>query len=449
MPGHKMGKGLPMDVLKNLASMDLTEITGLDNLHFCNDVIKQGCEKAAQAFGADKTFFLVNGSTVGILASIMCICRPKDTLIVARDCHKSVIHGILLSQAVAEYITPNINYEFGIHSAIQPEDVEAALNFHPDAVGVLITRPTYYGICCDIKRISDIVHAHNKILIVDEAHGTHLGFSSLLPGSAMQANADICVQSAHKTLLALGQGSYLHVKYGKVDVDRLASILRMLQTSSPSYVIMSSLDVSRDIMQNEGATRLERLINFIQKFKKDISGLSGIEVLSDDNSQICRHDTTRLVMNFAKRGITGFDVEHFLYDNYKISVEMADFENVVCLCTISDEYDNFKKLHAAIRHLDLLKSQYIKPDIKLNYVFCAHKKHMEPQDAFDSKGIDVNIENAVNFTSKYPIVPYPPGISIIMPGEIISEDVVQYIQYVLLCDGKVEGIVNGKVKVIT
>src|SRR3989339_18069 len=211
MPGHKLGKGIEKEFLKNLFKLDITEIYGTDNLNYPSGMIKEAEELASKAFGASRTFFLVNGSTVGIHAMIMTICKEKDKLIVSRDCHKSVINGMLLCGVTPIYVIPEFDEEFGIFTYIDPKKIQHLLIENQDAVGVLITRPNYYGVCSNIDEIARIVHKYNKILAIDEAHGSHLKFLEKLPKCAMNGNADICVQSAHKTLLAFTQGAYLHI----------------------------------------------------------------------------------------------------------------------------------------------------------------------------------------------------------------------------------------------
>jgi arginine decarboxylase len=211
MPGHKLGSGIPEEFLSQLEKLDLTEIPGLDDLHNPSGVVCEAQELAAGAFGAEKSYFLVNGSTVGLHAAISAVCRPGQRLIAGRDSHSAVINGMLLAGVRPYYFMPEYSDSFGICTGITPREVERALSENTDAEAVLITRPNYYGVCCDIEEIAKIVHSRNKILIVDEAHGPHLVFNKRLPMCALEAGADICIQSAHKTLPAFTQGAYLHM----------------------------------------------------------------------------------------------------------------------------------------------------------------------------------------------------------------------------------------------
>lgn len=283
MPGHKLAKGIPQQLAQDILKLDVTEIEGTDNLHYPEGIIKDAQELAAKAFGADKTFFLVNGSTCGIEAAIMSTCARGQKIIIARDAHKSVVSGLILSGAEPVFVYPEYIYSFGITGEVTAKSIQKSLCQHPDAVAVLITRPNYYGICSDIEEISSIVHAHGKILIVDEAHGAHFVFNSKLPDSALQHGADICIQSAHKTLPAVTQGAYLHVKGNRVDIDRLKLNLGMLQTSSPSYIIMSYLDIARELMEIEGQPKLDNLIKEIEWFNNELNKYPEYKVLSNED----------------------------------------------------------------------------------------------------------------------------------------------------------------------
>ncbi|NTV89272.1 MAG: aminotransferase class I/II-fold pyridoxal phosphate-dependent enzyme, partial [Clostridiales bacterium] len=365
MPGHKLGAGLPAYFKKNLAALDLTEIPGTDNLHNARDVIYEAQVLAAGAFGAVSTFFLVNGSTCGIHSMISTICKRGDSLIVSRDCHKSVITGMMLSGVNPVYILPEYDELFGITTHVKPETVEKALGEHPEAAGVLLVRPNFYGICSDIEEISKIVHKYGKVLAIDEAHGAHFKFGENLPMTALAGGADICVQSAHKTLPALTQGSYLHVGSDRIDIERLKFYLRTYQTSSPSYIIMASLDLARAIMQKDGNKLLAGLYKNINEamhefnhpglcfYDESYQGCPEGRCDSLDKTQPVYRDYSRVVLNTRKLGISGFEAEGLLRREYGIQVEMADMYNVVCITTSSDAKANITALFKAFNKLAL------------------------------------------------------------------------------------------------
>lgn len=439
MPGHKLGKSIPQELAENLIHMDLTEIPGTDNLHYPEGPIQEAQELAACAFGADKTFFLVNGSTAGVQAMIMAICKPGTKLIVNRDCHKSVINGMILGSVTPVYIKPTFIEEFGIPSAIDAACIESILRENPDAAGVLITRPNYYGICSDICEIAKIVHSHGKILAVDEAHGAHLKFNSKLPVCAMDGGADICVQSAHKTLPALTQAAYLHVKGNRVDIDRLKFYLSALQTSSPSYILMTSLDAARQMMQSSGPELLESLLKNIDTFKKSVRK-SGLEILNGKCVKLGNHDDTRLVINVKSLGKTGYEVDKLLRSKFNIQVEMADFNNIVCISTVADACEDFEKLGSALMEI----SSNFKNNAPLADIYIANIKI--PQTAIDLKNVCnmegryIKLKEAAGMISKSIITPYPPGVPVVCPGEIIDEEAILYIKDVVNAGGVVNGL---------
>ena len=449
MPGHKMGKGIPPELLERIAQLDLTEIPGTDNLHSPSGAIKEAQELAARAFGADKTYFLVNGSTCGIQAMIMTICRPGDKLIVARDCHKSVISGIMFAGAQPIYIKPLFDSSFGIPTVTSVSCVKKAIEENPDAVGVLITRPGYYGTCSDIQQLADIIHSYGKILAVDEAHGAHLKFCSRLPVCAMDAGADICVQSTHKTLPAFTQGAMLHVRSGLIDMDKLEFNLNMLQTSSPSYIIMSYLDIAREIMEYQGESLLEGLLENIKWFKSLTGRPGNILFLTGSDIREGEIDDTRIVVNMRALGVTGFQAEKMLRQKHNIQVEMSDFHNIVCIATVADRKEDFEKLHLALAELTLdfreippLTDTHVK-DLGIPL------QSLEIKDVMRAEGIKIPLESAVGRTSKTMLTPYPPGIPLICPGEIISKEVVEYIYDIVKSGGTVNGMrMNFEVSVV-
>lgn len=439
MPGHKLGKGIPAELLCDPASLDLTEIPGTDNLHYPEGPIKEAQELAARAFGAEQTFFLVNGSTCGVHAMILSMCKPGDKLIVARDCHKSVINGMLLAGVQPVYIKPGFNSDFAIPSTLNPNDIELAIKENSDAVGVLITRPNYYGICSDIEKIAEITHSYGKLLAVDEAHGAHLKFSTALPVCAMDAGADICVQSAHKTLPALTQSAYLHIKGDRIDAERLRFYLSALQTSSPSYILMAALDIAREIMERRGEDMLEQLLLKVDIIEKRLID-NGFAILGDRFIKEGSMDRTRLVVNLKQLGSTGFEIDRLLRKKYNIQVEMADLYNLVCITTVADQKSNFDRLEAALAEIsDHLKDNPGAADIIVRDLKVPPLA-IDPREILNRKGRKVKLQEAVGRISKTIITPYPPGIPVICPGEVILEDAVEYICSIVSMGGVVNGL---------
>lgn len=470
MPGHKLSgetftngnfseerlpMGMPQELLTDVLQLDVTEVEGTDNLHHPEGIIKEAQELAAKAFGADHTFFLVNGSTCGIQAAILTVCARGQKLILGRDSHKAAASGLILSGAQPVFVYPEFNSGFGIPGAVSPESVEKAILSNPDAAAVLLTRPNYYGICSDIEKISEIVHRYNKLLIVDEAHGSHFAFSPELPPSAIRYGADICIQSAHKTLPALTQGSYLHVKGSRVDMERLKFNLTMLQTSSPSYIIMSYLDIARELMETRGEIMLRELTGYVEAFRFQMKGLSGYRMLSSSDMDRGESlDPTRLVIRVSDLGVSGYAAEKLLREKFRTQVEMSDLQNLVLIATVADTRENFEKLLETmqkLRELVLVKSSKILPG-----QICFHdiyRKLSEPEarvtpgEACAGPREKVLLGNSVGRICADIVTPYPPGVPVLYPGEIIRNDICDYIEGIIKAGGHVNGIEEGYISV--
>jgi len=455
MPGHKLGAGIPGELLEHIEKLDLTEIPGTDNLHKPEGAIREAQNLAAKAFGARETFFLVNGSTVGLHAAIAAAAKRGQSLIVGRDCHRSVIAGLLLAGVKPFFVLPRYCNEFGISMGLSVEDVEKALLAAPDAAGVHITRPNYYGVCSDVSAIAELVHSHGKLLIVDEAHGAHLSFSPRLPVSSLKAGADICVQSAHKTLPALTQGAYLHVGSERVDIERVKYFLDIYQTTSPSYILMAFLDIAREIMEKSGRQLIDGLLDIIEKSSIEAEKY-GIKILGKELPDGFEQDYTRMTFNTASFGISGYDAEKHLREKFNIQVEMSDLYNIVCIGTIADDASSVEGLFSAIQLTAgemrngqcpagqlpaFLPDAYIVSELP--------KQAAEPYEVLNSKGTKIPLKRACGRISREMIVPYPPGVAVVCPGEVFSAEIVGMLQNIVDKGGIVHGIdENGNVNVV-
>ncbi len=441
MPGHKQGKGILERFKEDIFTMDLTELSDTDNLHAPEGSIQEAHEMAAKAFGAKNSFFLVNGSTCGIQTMIASICNPGDTLIVDRNCHSAVIHGLILCGVTPQFVYPQFVTELGIVGGMNPDLVGEILQQYPDAKGVLITSPTYYGICSDLTTIANIVHAHNKILLVDEAHGAHFCFHNDLPECALASGADMCVQSAHKTLPALTQSAFLHIKSDKVDLRRVRNALKLFQSSSPSYILMAYLDVARYIMQSQGELLLDNLLLHIKEAKEEIyaSGKAsclGTELKGKHN--IHDIDMTRLVLHFGTKGANGYNIANQLQDKYDIQVEMADIYNIVCILTIADTREELKALVRAVNNINFKNIDIGEGSLSSKWIRSQYA--IDPRIAFFSESERVDIKDANGCISAETVVCFPPGVPILCPGEIISDDIVTHILQIMACGGKILGL---------
>ncbi|PKM69871.1 MAG: arginine / lysine / ornithine decarboxylase, partial [Firmicutes bacterium HGW-Firmicutes-18] len=328
MPGHK-GKNIfsPKDDTLMYGN-DITEIEGMDNLHNPKGVIKDMLDQIAATYGVRRTFMSTNGSTTSLHAAILGLTNPKDNVIISRDCHKAVYNAMILGDLNPVYLPVSANKDIGLLNLYDLTDFEKTIK-NTDAKVVVITYPSYFGICCNIEEIVRLVHKHNKLIIVDEAHGSHLKFSGLLPISAEEAGADIIIQSAHKTLPALTQTSMLHVN-SNIDTSRIESYLSILMTSSPSYLMMVSLEQSVRFMVDNAKILLEKNLNTIDKLAKEYTGAG--KVFKDRNfflsNNVYDFDSSKLLFRLAEAGIVATCGKRLLRNRYNIEMEMADTEYI-------------------------------------------------------------------------------------------------------------------------
>ncbi|MHB8171043.1 MAG: aminotransferase class I/II-fold pyridoxal phosphate-dependent enzyme [Thermincolia bacterium] len=433
VPGHKQGRGLHEFrdyVGEQVMAIDLTCFDGTDNI--CNplDVIKEAQELAADAYGADYAYFLVNGTTSGIQAMIMSVCQPGDKLIVPRNAHKSAIGGIILSGAIPVYIQPEIDQDFGIPIGVTPEAVRRALAEHSDAKGVFIVNPTYYGFASNLKEIVDITHSYEIPVIVDEAHGAHLPFHPDLPMSAMAAGADLSAVSTHKMGGSLTQSSILLLKEGLVNPKRVKAVLNLSQTTSPSYILLASIDVARKQMVQQGRSMLDQATELAHYARREIGAIEGLGVVGDDmlGQPGCHGwDSTKLIVDVRGLGMSGFEVENLLRRKYKIQVELADLYNVLFIISIGDDKNMLDYLINSMR--DIATRQTVKNVIKLPADLPdTPEQVVSPQEAFYSDTRLVALEEAEGKISAEMIMAYPPGIPIICPGEVITQEIIEYVR---------------------
>ena len=437
MPGHKKGsifKKLGYEnLLENIYKLDTTEILGTDNLHYPKDTIKKSLDIASETFNSDKTYYLVNGSTCGIEAAIMAVTNPKDKIILNRDCHQSAINACIICDIDPIYVSPNIDRESNNLYGVNYEDVKKVIDNNLDAKVLFLTYPTYFGHVFDLKNICEYAHSKDMLVLIDEAHGAHLGLNNNLPNTALSQGADLVIQSTHKTLPAFTQSSMIHIKGDRIDRNRLSSMLRITQSSSPSYLLMASLEIAVDIYINNGRELMTDLIDNINEFKIDISKLKNIKIDESD-------DITKIFLNTKDLGITGYELENILRYKYKIQVELSNYYGVLLIATIGNTKEEFSRLKKALTEIDIDNKKHISLK-SISYPMSIPKKVLTPRQAFYSNIKSVKIENSIGEICGEYIIPYPPGISLISPGEEITKEV---IDYVIECKNK--GMIVSGVK---
>ena len=435
VPGHKRGHGVDAEFKnflgENAFNIDVTVFKLVDSLHHPTGAIKEAQALAADAYGADASFFSIHGTSGAIQAMIMSVVGAGDTLIVPRNVHKSVTAGIILSGAVPVYMQPELDKNLGIANGVLPETVEEALKENPHAKAVLIINPTYYGVSTDLKRIAEIVHSYDIPLIVDEAHGPHLKFNDKLPMSAMDAGADLCTQSTHKIIGAMTQGSILHVRTKYVDVARVQQILNLLQTTSPSYILLASLDTSRRQIALDGKELLDGAIQLAEYARREINNIPGFYCFGEEllgNPGVYAIDPTKICITCRDLGITGFDLDMILSNKYHIQMELSDLYNTLAVGSFGDTKENIDKLLDALREISI---EYMhKSPRKADFIDipAIPKQVLIPRDAFYGNKTSVALEDSVGEVSGEFLMAYPPGIPILCPGEVITEEIVNYVE---------------------
>lgn len=459
MPGHKRNTELCQ--LENPYRLDITEIDGFDNLHDAQGIIKLAMEEAAELYHAEETYFLVNGSTCGILAAIHTCTKPGDMVLVARNCHKAVYHALYLQRLSPVYLYPQM--EQGILSEILPESVEHALKQYPEIRAVIITSPTYEGVVSDIEKIADLAHSFGCPLIVDEAHGAHFGFSDGFPETAVHLGADLVIQSVHKTLPAFTQSALLHIGKGKqasekqasdydrIDKSRLRHYLSIFQSSSPSYLLMAGIQNSLRLVKERGDILFPQLLEHIAYLRKRTEHLRFLHILSLKNS-----DPSKILIFIEQAsGRNGHWLYRILLEKYHLQMEMESLQYVLAMTGIADTREGFERLADALQEIDQdlhLSCQKEKKDERENDG--EEKKGEEKQrscsiqEALDSKKEMCPLNCAAGSISAEYIYLYPPGIPLIVPGEVFSEEMIVKIKEYLIAGLEVKGIFKDMVSIM-
>jgi len=455
VPGHKKGLGIDQEfknyIGENPFKIDVTVFKLVDSLHHPTGPIKKAQELAADAYGSDAAFFSIHGTSGAIQAMILSVVGDGDKIIVPRNVHKSITGGIILSGAVPVYMQPELDKKIGIAHGVSPETVEETLKLHPDAKAVLIINPTYYGVSTDIKKIADIVHSYDIPLIVDEAHGPHLKFNEKLPMSAMEAGADICAQSTHKIIGAMTQASLLHVRSERVDVHRVQQLLNLMQTTSPSYILMASLDCARRQIALEGKELLDNTIDLIKYAREEINKIPGYFSFGEEvlGAPGCYgFDPTKLTITCRDLGIAGSDLDMILANKYHIQMEMSDLYNILAVGSYGDTKES---LDALINALKEISNEYLGKGNKKSDILdmpSIPEQILRPRDAFYSSKHAVPLKDSIGMVSGEFLMAYPPGIPILCPGEKITSEILNYVQQLKDKGLFVQGTEDPKVEYI-
>ncbi|OUN91037.1 aminotransferase class I/II-fold pyridoxal phosphate-dependent enzyme [Blautia sp. An46] len=432
VPGHKRGRGNP-ELARLLGekcmSMDVNSMKPLDNLCHPVSVIRQAEELAAEAFGAAHAFLMVGGTTSAVQAMVLSVAKRGEKIILPRNVHRSVIGAMVLCGAVPVYVNPQCNERLGIPLGMTVEDVKKAIEENPDAKAVLVNNPTYYGICSDIKTIVKMAHDHGMYCLADEAHGTHFYFSDQLPVSAMEAGADMAAVSMHKSGGSLTQSSLLLLG-PNMSEGYVRQIINLTQTTSGSYLLLSSLDISRRNLALRGKETFEKVRSYAKYARAEINDIGGYYAFCRElinGNSVYDFDVTKLAVHTLDVGLAGIEVYDLLRDEYDIQIEFGDFGNFLAYLSIGDRKQDIERLVSALAEIsrrfgkekvNLMTQEYVDPQVAVS-----------PQDAFYADKEKVELKDAPGRISGEFVMCYPPGIPILAPGERVTQEIREHIEY--------------------
>ena len=451
VPGHKRGKGnkeLTEFLGESCLTVDVNSMKPLDNLCHPVSVIKEAEELTAKAFKAKHAFFMVNGTTSAVQAMVLSSCKSGEKIIMPRNVHRSAINALILSGAIPVYVNPGTNKKIGIPLGMSVDDVKEAIINNKDAKAVLVNNPTYYGICSDLKEITKLAHSYGMKVLVDEAHGTHFYFNDNLPTSAMEAGADMAAVSMHKTGGSLTKSSILLIN-NDVNKGYVHQIINLMQTTSASYLLLSSLDISRRNLAVNGSKMIDKIIDLAEYARKEINEIGGFYAYSKElinKKDFFDFDITKLSVNTLGMGLAGIEVYSILRDEYDIQIEFGDLGNFLAIVSVGDTKFAIERLVSALSDIKRIYSkdktgmidhEYIEPEVV-----------MSPKDAFYGNKIVLPINESIGEVSCEFVMCYPPGIPILAPGERITKEILEYISYAKMKGCSLTGTQDEKIEFI-
>lgn len=450
MPGHKQGQGMH-PLLKNILGdevfkYDLTEVDGVDYLHNPAGILKEAQDLAAELYKVDQTFFLINGSTVGNQAAILTMANRGEKVLVTRNAHRSIYGSLALGGLIPVYLQPLYDQNLGMTTFPLPQQLDDALKKDSSIKGVILTSPNYYGFSAYIKEFIDITHRYNLPILVDEAHGAHYPFHPQLPPSAIEYGADLVLHSTHKTLGSFTQSSLLHINEGKIDTYKLKSYLNILESSSPNYLLLMSLDAARMQMATQGYELLSNAIASAEWLRNEINSISGLQVYTAEIAKaspaIADMDPTKLTVLVDGIGLTGYQVDKILGRELKVEPELADHKNVLLFITIGEDVGRMREVKKAF---EVLAVKYRNTAKLITYPHPPPlpPQELTPEEALRTSSESVDLLSSLGRVSAQIVTPYPPGLPVVSYGEKITSEVIEYIQELLEIGAEVHGL-NGE-----
>ena len=439
MPGHKRNEKRFLAELPY--GLDITEIEGFDDLHHAEGILKKAEERASRLYHSEETHFLVNGSTVGILSAILGCTNKGDKILIGRNCHKSVYHAMFLNELEPVYVYPEYEEELQINGSVSIEDIKKALKENKDIKAVMLVSPTYDGVLSDISAIADLVHEYKIPLIIDEAHGAHFGFHPYFPQNANQKGADVVIHSVHKTLPSLTQTALIHLNGKLIQKEKIRSYLHMLQSSSPSYILMASIDYCMQLLEEKREELFNPYVENIKKLREDLNGLKHLKVVETGE-----YDHSKFVISVKDATLSSKELSAILLERYHLQMEMTAGSYVLAMTTVGDTKEGLERLKSALYEIDQMTETKEEDPVpfelpRLTTEFTSAKvDQLIQRDGIsylqwkDAQG---------HIAAEYAYI-YPPGIPFVVPGEKITEEVITYLNKYEQSGFVIEGIAVEK-----
>lgn len=461
IPGHRLDKGISTKwtdkVGTEIFAYDVTETPYTDDLHCPEGAIREAEELLSDLYASDESYFLVNGTTCGNEAMIISSAFEGQKIMIARNSHKSGMMGLIISGAKPVYVMPEVIDEWGIQGGITPVAVRKCFEENPDCKALFLVSPSYYGVVSDLEEIAKVCHEYGALLLVDEAHGGHVYFHDRLPKGALECGADMCVQSMHKVTGALTQSSVMHVKstlLSDSDREKISANLHIVQSTSPNYLLMTSLDCARYELAMNGESMMEKALALTDYAREEINKIKGFACMTDEvvgKNGVAGLDSTRLVISAKELGISGFDLDEILFEQYAVNMELSDNQNVLAVITSANTSEDMERLISACKKIS---EQYcdisvINDSDVINKSFPAIPEQLlSPRQAYFSKNEDVAWNKCVGEISAEMIAPYPPGIPVVYPGERITQEIWDYLEWFRANGRHIHGSKDGKLETI-
>ena len=440
MPGHK-GKNTLIDWGEYIPMIDTTEVYGMDNLLDPRGIIEESQQLAASVFGAKHTQYSVNGSTGSIYIALSTISRPGDKVLIQRNCHKAVYNALILNRLDPVYMYPNYNEDYNVLTGLDPQEIDNILEEDKEIKAVVMTYPNYYGVCSDLEKIVEVVHKHDRILMVDEAHGPHMTFSNRLPKSALSCGADIVIHSTHKTLPSFTQTSMIHVGTDKIDLNKLRDRFQLYTTTSPSYLFVASNEIASAYMDtDEAKDRLERNIDKCNETIRRLNEIDRVFVFTGDDTDKTIHSKDNTKILFKIEGMKGTKIKRELYTRHNVRLEMTDYYYGLALTSLMNDDGDYERLVNAIE--DLAKSSPMEDISPVSIKMPDPVISMPIYKAYHSKKKQIDLKESIGKIAAQSIIPYPPGIPLIVPGEVITEELYRSIVFLMENDIEIVGLMG-------